>query len=85
MAERYEVVSDFSSYAGSTIDLRNLERVGGIGVEDDFENTGKVMRFVVSSELSEPDTSLVPEVLREVPSPPFGLGRPPILVPPQWG
>lgn len=70
MAERYEIVFDFSSYAGKTIDLRNLERVGGIGTDDDYENTDKVMRFVVSSNLSEPDTSTVPDVLREVPFPP---------------
>lgn len=45
--------------------------MGGFGTDDDYENTDKVMRFVVSSDPpKEPDTSVVPEVLREVPYPP---------------
>ncbi|TPX07925.1 uncharacterized protein E0L32_010380 [Thyridium curvatum] len=73
MAERYEIVFDFSSYAGKTIELRNLERAGGIGVEDDFDNTDKVMRFVVGKgPLATPDTSVVPASLRQVPFPPSG-------------
>ncbi|KAJ3579290.1 hypothetical protein NPX13_g1273 [Xylaria arbuscula] len=45
VAERYEVVFDFAPFAGQQIELRNLEDVGGFGVDDDFENTDKVMRF----------------------------------------
>jgi bilirubin oxidase len=70
MAERYEVVFDFSSFAGKSIDLRNLDDVGGFGTDDDYDNTNKVMRFVVASTLSQPDTSQVPSTLRTVPFPP---------------
>lgn len=71
MAERYEIVFDFSDYAGTTVDLRNLDDVGGFGTDDDYENTDKVMRFVVSpNPPSEPDTSVVPPTLRDVPFPP---------------
>ncbi|RSL86628.1 Bilirubin oxidase [Fusarium floridanum] len=66
MAERYEIVFDFSKYAGQTLELRNLEKVGGIGTDDDYENTDKVMRFVVSSDTVE-DNSTVPEKLRDIP------------------
>jgi FtsP/CotA-like multicopper oxidase with cupredoxin domain len=75
MAERWEVVFDFTAYKGKTIELRNLEDVGGWGTDDDYENTDKVMRFVVSnSPLSEPDNSVVPPVLRDVPFPPTSNG-----------
>ena len=67
MAERYEIVFDFSPFAGSTIDLRNLAKAGGIGTDDDYEHTNKVMRFVVgAAPPAEPDTSVVPDVLREI-------------------
>ncbi|KAK4204631.1 putative bilirubin oxidase precursor [Triangularia verruculosa] len=69
MAERYEVVFDFSSYAGQTIELRNFAKAGGAGVEDDYEDTDKVMRFVVANTTTEPDTSLIPRQLRTVPFP----------------
>ncbi|KAI9147483.1 Bilirubin oxidase [Paramyrothecium foliicola] len=69
MAERYEIVFDFSQYAGQTIDLRNQDAAGGFGTDITFENTDKVMRFNVASELSEPDTSEVPTTLRDVPFP----------------
>lgn len=65
MAERYEIVFDFSKYAGQTLELRNLEKVGGIGTDDDYENTDKVMRFVVSSDVVE-DISTVPAKLRDI-------------------
>lgn len=68
MAERYEIVFDFSQYAGEAIELRNLPSAGGIGVEDEYANTDKVMRFMVSSDAVS-DPSLVPETLREVPFP----------------
>lgn len=69
MAERYEVVFDFTNYAGQAIELRNLAKAGGIGVDDDYENTDKVMRFIVGSD-PVVDTSVVPATLREVPFPP---------------
>lgn len=67
MGERYEIVIDFSAYKGKTIELRNLEDVGDLGTDDDYEQTGKVMRFVVSSSgPTQPDTSVVPNTLRNV-------------------
>lgn len=70
MAERYEIVFDFSPYAGKALELRNLDRAGGIGVDDDYGNTDKVMRFIVGQELlGGPDTSVVPQILRDVPFP----------------
>lgn len=63
MAERYEIVFDFSAYAGQAVELRNLPKAGGIGTDDDYLNTDKVMRFIVSSTPVE-DTSAVPDTLR---------------------
>lgn len=71
VAERYEVVFDFSQYAGKTLYLRNDEDAGGIGVDESFENTDQVMKFVVSS-TPVTDTSNVPSTLRSVPFPPAG-------------
>ncbi|KLU82810.1 hypothetical protein MAPG_01878 [Magnaporthiopsis poae ATCC 64411] len=68
-AERYEVVFDFSQFAGQAIDLRNLPKAGGVGVEEDYDDTDKVMRFIVSSAVAAPDTSNVPAKLRDVPYP----------------
>lgn len=68
MAERYEIVFDFSAYAGQAVELRNLPKAGGIGTDDDYLNTDKVMRFMVSSTAVE-DTSSVPDTLRTVPFP----------------
>ncbi|KAH7312655.1 bilirubin oxidase [Stachybotrys elegans] len=69
--ERYELVFDFSEYAGQNVDLLNIARsVGGIGVDPDYANTNKVMRFRVSpNPPQEEDTSEVPSELREVPFP----------------
>jgi len=50
MGERYEVVFDFSAYAGQNVTLMN-------GLQQDqvqqYENTDKVMRFVVGSSVSD--------------------------------
>jgi bilirubin oxidase len=67
-AERYEVVFDFSVYAGQAIELRNLPKANGIGVDEDYLNTNKVMRFTVSNDMVV-DTSVVPQSLRQVPFP----------------
>jgi spore coat protein A len=56
MAERYEVVIDFTGLAGAKIDLRNA----GVPNAVDFDNTDKVMRFDVRLPLAGPDTSRVP-------------------------
>ncbi|KAH8886064.1 Cupredoxin [Thozetella sp. PMI_491] len=65
IAERYEVVFDFSPFAGQNVTLRN-ER--DVGADDDFLQTDKVLRFVVSP-TPVVDTSTVPSVLRTVPFP----------------
>ncbi|KFA71735.1 hypothetical protein S40288_09677 [Stachybotrys chartarum IBT 40288] len=69
--ERYDVVFDFSPYAGQNIELRNVGRqVNAIGVDTDYDNTDKVLQFRVSgAPLQNPDTSVVPTVLRTVPFP----------------
>ncbi|KAK3997774.1 bilirubin oxidase [Cladorrhinum sp. PSN332] len=68
MAERYEIVFDFSGMAGQTIELRNFYKAGGAGVEDDYMDTHRVMQFKVSR-LGGIDTSVVPSTLRTVPFP----------------
>ncbi|KAF7540160.1 hypothetical protein G7054_g1613 [Neopestalotiopsis clavispora] len=73
IAERYEIVFDFTSFAGQSIEMRNEEQAGGIGVDDDYENTDKVMRFVVGSN-PVADPSTVPATLRDVPFPPSTTG-----------
>ena len=73
MAERYEIVFDFSAYAGKSIELRNLPSVNGVGVDDDYLNTNKVMRFIVGSS-PVVDTSTVPDTLRQIPFPPNTTG-----------
>ncbi|KAI0447314.1 Cupredoxin [Xylaria telfairii] len=73
VAERYEVVFDFTQFAGQQIELRNLPDVGGFGVDDDFQDTDKVMRFNVgSTPVNDPST--VPAQLRDVPFPPETTG-----------
>ena len=73
VAERYEIVFDFSSYRGQTLELRNLKKAGGIGVDVDYLHTDKVMRFVVSNN-AVGDSSVVPSSLRQVPFPPSSSG-----------
>lgn len=71
MAERWEIVVDFSSFAGQNITLRNQEDVGK---DDDYKETVNVMRFVVSKD-SVTDNSRVPSTLRSVPFPPPANGK----------
>lgn len=73
VGERYEVVFDFSTFAGQSIELRNLEDVGGVGKDDDYGATDKVMKFVVSSGAVQ-DSTVVPSKLRNVPFPPHESG-----------
>lgn len=73
MAERWEVVFDFSQYAGQSIELKNIPKVNDVGVDDDYAATDKVMKFVVSS-TPVTDTSAVPNKLRDVPFPPASSG-----------
>jgi bilirubin oxidase len=73
VAERWEIVMDFSTYAGQTILLRNDQQAGGIGTDDEYDNTDKVMQFKVSASPVS-DTSTVPQNLRTVPFPPASSG-----------
>ncbi|OLN81026.1 Bilirubin oxidase 2 [Colletotrichum chlorophyti] len=66
MAERYEVVFDFSKHAGQNISLLNQEDVGK---DKDYGFTDQVMRFVVSRN-AVPDNTVVPTKLRNVDFPP---------------
>lgn len=72
-AERWEVVFDFSQYAGQTILLKNIQDAGGLGTDDEYDNTDKVMRFMVSA-APVTDTSTVPQNLRTVPFPQASTG-----------
>ncbi|KAF4813728.1 Bilirubin oxidase [Colletotrichum siamense] len=67
MAERWEVVVDFSGYAGQNISLLNQKDVGK---DTDYGFTDQVMRFIVGKTAAVADTSLVPARLRDVPFPP---------------
>jgi bilirubin oxidase len=71
MGERYEIVVDFSSFAGQNITMRNYEDVGK---DEDYLRTNQVMRFVVSG-TPVTDTSTVPSTLAVVNFPaPSGPG-----------
>jgi FtsP/CotA-like multicopper oxidase with cupredoxin domain len=73
MAERYEIVFDFSSYAGQTILLNNIVDANDLSTDEEYAATDKVMKFVVSSTpVSDPST--VPASLRSVPFPPSSSG-----------
>ncbi|CAI6341892.1 unnamed protein product [Periconia digitata] len=72
VAERYEIVFDFSKFAGQSIELRNDHDLD-IMTDDDYDNTDKVMKFVVSG-TAVTDTSKVPAALRTVPYPPPSTG-----------
>jgi bilirubin oxidase len=70
MAERYEIVFDFSKFAGKTIELKNLNnQVDSLASDTDYTNTDKVMRFKVAQAATSPDNSVVPLNLRDVPFP----------------
>lgn len=73
MAERWEVVFDFSQYAGKNITLKNGRDVQH---DRDFPATDKVMRFVVSNDQpkSTAGNGPLPSSLRTVPFPPSKSG-----------
>lgn len=73
MAERYEVVMDFSSYAGQSIELKNIPECNDACTDEDYAATDKVMKFVVSS-TAVTDPSNVPATLASVPFPPQSSG-----------
>jgi FtsP/CotA-like multicopper oxidase with cupredoxin domain len=72
MAERWEVVFDFSSYAGQNITLKNT---GNVAADDDFDGTDRVMRFMVGSSVTDnSNNGPLPATLRSVPLPPAKTG-----------
>ena len=72
MAERWEVVFDFSSYAGQNITLKNT---GNVAADDDFDGTDRVMRFMVGNSVSDnTNNGPLPASLRSVPLPPAKAG-----------
>lgn len=72
MAERWEVVVDFSAYAGKNITVKNARDVQ---VDEDYNSTDKVMRFVVGKTVSSTENNgNLPSTLRTVPLPPNKSG-----------
>lgn len=65
MAERYEIVFDFSPYKGQNVTMRNTK---DFAPDKDYLHTDKIMRFVVEDR-SVADPSTVPPSLRNVPFP----------------
>lgn len=69
IAERWEVVIDFTNFAGQNLTLRNQK---GVGADSDFTATDRVMRFVVGKNppTSQAGNGDIPNPLRTVPFPP---------------
>jgi len=67
MGERYEIVVDFAPYANSNITLMN-----DLQIEDvtEYQNTDKIMRFVVGTTVKDSTHNSVPSTLSTVPFPP---------------
>lgn len=71
MAERWEVVFDFTEYAGKNITLKNGRDVQH---DEDYAATDKVMQFVVATDGKDPNNKPLPPSLRTVPFPPKKSG-----------
>lgn len=72
MAERWELIFDFSAYAGKNITLRNNRDVQK---DEDYNSTDKVMKFVVNKpKSSDQGNGNLPASLRTVPFPPMKSG-----------
>jgi bilirubin oxidase len=72
MAERWEVIIDFSAYQGKNITIKNARDVQA---DEDYNSTDKVMRFVVGSTVtSTANNGNLPSTLRSVPFPPRKSG-----------
>jgi bilirubin oxidase len=72
MAERWEVVVDFSNYSGKNVTLKNNRDVQA---DEDYNSTDKVMRFVVGKVVkSQQGNGPLPPALRAVPFPPTKSG-----------
>lgn len=72
MAERWEIVIDFSNYKGKNITVKNARDVQA---DEDYNSSNKVMRFVVGSKVTSQDgNGNLPSSLRAVPFPPTKSG-----------
>ncbi|KAI2477123.1 Blue copper oxidase cueO [Pyrenophora tritici-repentis] len=72
MAERWEIVVDFSAYAGKNVTMKNARDVQA---DEDYNSTNKVMRFVVGKTVSsQAGNKALPTSLRTVPFPPKKTG-----------
>ncbi|KAF2750885.1 hypothetical protein M011DRAFT_455861 [Sporormia fimetaria CBS 119925] len=72
MAERWEIIVDFSAYAGKNVTLRNNRDVQK---DEDYNSTDKVMRFVVGRTVTSTENNQnPPSSLRTVPFPPRKSG-----------
>ncbi|KAL6711901.1 hypothetical protein ACN47E_002944 [Coniothyrium glycines] len=72
MAERWEIVVDFSAYAGQNVTIKNGRDVQH---DEDYNSTDKVMRFVVGKTVSDSSNNgALPSSLRTVPFPPKKSG-----------
>ncbi|KNG44141.1 blue copper oxidase cueO precursor [Stemphylium lycopersici] len=68
MAERWEVIVDFTKYAGQNVTMKNARSVQA---DPDYHSTDKVMRFVVGWGITYVNgNGDVPNTLRTVPYPP---------------
>ncbi|KAF1997631.1 hypothetical protein P154DRAFT_537014 [Amniculicola lignicola CBS 123094] len=72
MAERWEIVIDFSAYSGKNVTLRNNRDVQK---DEDYNSTDKVMRFVVGTAVtSQQGNAALRSSFRTVPLPPAKAG-----------
>ena len=72
MAERWEIVVDFSAHAGKNITVKNARDVQA---DEDYNSTDKVMRFVVGDKVTNTaGNGALPSSLRSVPFPPLKNG-----------
>ncbi|KAH7041563.1 Cupredoxin [Microdochium trichocladiopsis] len=76
MAERYEVVVDFSKWKGENVTLRNTR---SFAADEDFLHTDKVMKFIIADKRSDDssgssDDNSLPGSLRTIPYPPDKAG-----------
>lgn len=60
MGERYEIVIDFSGFKGQNVTMMNGQQIAQI---EEFDNTDKVMRFVVGDSVSDESNNNVPSSL----------------------
>lgn len=62
MGERYEIVFDFAAFANQNITLSNAMQLPDIF---EYNNTDRVMRFVVTDTVSDTTANTVPSTLRD--------------------